>query len=324
MRTSKKLLVLSILSAIALSGCARPYEVPEFSTIEPSQTAFLIALDGVSDQQSVASEEFLKKAQVATKRVQIPHRWVQEGYAPFNGKYIPTLKVIIVDRKPVAREWTESSGTGTSAKNEGITAESKESIGFMARMNCVAQVEEIDSAKFLYRYNSKPLENVMDSEIRALVESTFVEECARRNLDLIWVEKDAIMKAVRDKVIPYFKERGVTITVLGLKGELTYTSADIQKTIDGRFTATQELKSQREVNQRALEKAKADAQAAQILSVGGNRDYQLRMMEHQVRLKELENQAKAIEKWNGTAPQAVGSGTLMSLPIEAPPGSAKK
>jgi hypothetical protein len=261
---------------------------------------------------------------VATKRVQISHQWIQEGYIPTNGKYIPTIKVVVVDRKPVAREWTEASATGTSAKNEGITAESKESIGFMVRMNCVAQVEEADSAKFLYRYNSKALENVMDSEIRALVESTFVEECARRNLDVIWVEKDAIMKAVRDKVIPYFKERGVTITVLGLKGELTYSSADIQKTIDGRFTATQELKSQREINQRALEKAKADAQAAQILSVGGNRDYQLRMMEHQVRLKELENQAKAIEKWNGTSPQAVGSGTLMSLPIEAPSAPAKK
>lgn len=303
---------------VMAGGCVRPYDSPEFVTIEPSQTAFMIPLDTSSEQQHLASEEFLKRAQVATKRVKILHMWVKQGYLSNSGKYLPTVRVVVVERKPVSREWTESASTGTSTKNQGITAESRESIGFIARMNCAAQVDEADAARFLYRYNNKPLEELMDTEVRALVESTFVEECARLNLDQIWVKKDDIMKAVRATVLPYFKERGVTITVLGLKGELTYMSAEIQKAIDQRFTAAQELKSQRDINQRSLEKARADAQAASIISASGNRDYQLRMMEQQFRLRALENQAKAIEKWNGSTPQAVGSGTLLSLPFEIP------
>ena len=317
----RKFSVLFLACGICASGCVRPYDVPEFVTIEPSQTAFMIPLDTTSEQQHLASEEFLKRAQVATKRVQVSHVWVQQGHLPNTGKYLPTVRVVLVERKPVAREWTEAASTGTSPKNQGITAESRESIGFIARMNCAAQVDETDAARFLYRYNNKPLEELMDTEVRALVESTFVEECARFNLDQIWVKKDDIMKAVRATVIPYFKDRGVTITVLGLKGELTYLSPEIQKAIDGRFTAAQELKSQRDINQRSLEKARADAQAAQIISVSGNREYQLRMMEQQLRLRALENQAKSIEKWNGNTPQAVGAGTLLSLPFEVPKGS---
>ena len=306
------------LSALLLSGCVQPYDAPEFVMLEPSQTAFMIPLEASNEQQQLASEEFLKRAQIATKRVQIPHRWSQEGRMPNSGKFIPTVRVVLVDRKPVSREWTESPGSGTSSKNEGVMAESRESIGFVARMNCSAQVEETDASRFLYRYNSKALEEVMDTELRAMVESCFVEECARLNLDQIWVKKDDIMKEVRSKVIPYFKDRGVTITVLGLKGELTYTSPEIQKTIDTRFTASQELRTQKDINQRALEKARADAAAAQILSSSGNRDYQLRMMEHQIRLRALENQAKAIEKWNGSTPQAIGQGTMLGLPFESP------
>lgn len=305
------------LSTMLLTGCIRPYEVPEFVTVEPSQTAFMIPLESSTEQQQLASEEFLKRSQVATKRVQIPHRWVQEGRLESTGKYLPTVKVIIVDRKPISREWTEAAGTGTSPKNQGIVAESRESIGFVARMNCSAQVEESDASRFLYRYNSKALEEVMDTELRAMVESCFVEQCARLNLDEIWVKKEDIMNAVRAKVIPYFKERGVTITVLGLKGELTYTSDEIQKAIDARFTASQELRTQKDVNRRQLDKARADAEAARILSNSGNRDYQLRMMEQQIRLRQLENQAKAIEKWNGSTPASIGAGTLLSLPFEA-------
>lgn len=82
MQKHKRLVLTAVTLATLTSGCLRPYEVPEFVTITPSQTAFLIPLDTVDKQQQVASEEFLKNAQVATKRVQIPHKWVQEGRLP--------------------------------------------------------------------------------------------------------------------------------------------------------------------------------------------------------------------------------------------------
>ena len=56
------------LAAVFFSGCS-PYDSPELLTIEPSQTAFLVPLDGrTSDQANFMSEEFLSQSKVATKK----------------------------------------------------------------------------------------------------------------------------------------------------------------------------------------------------------------------------------------------------------------
>lgn len=79
----KKLLILTltlIMLCTCLTGCVRPYDKPEFVTIEPHQTAFLIPLIGdTTSQASFESEEMLMQAKVAAKEIQIPHRWVQTG-----------------------------------------------------------------------------------------------------------------------------------------------------------------------------------------------------------------------------------------------------
>ena len=54
------LLVLLATVSICFMGCVRPYDTPEFVTIEPSQTAFLIPVIGdSSNQASFESEEML-------------------------------------------------------------------------------------------------------------------------------------------------------------------------------------------------------------------------------------------------------------------------
>jgi SPFH domain / Band 7 family. len=303
--------ILAIIIAIVVGATScRPYDKPEVKVIEPSQTAFLIPLDGkTSEQSSFMSEEYLKNSKVASKQVQIPHRWLQEGRLRSNGEYIPSMRLIVIERKPVTREWTESEKSGTSSKNEGIIAESKESIGFLAGMNCSAQIDEDDAVRFLYRYNNKPLEEIMDTEIRARIESKFVEQCSKLNLEDILVNKESIMNSVRSDVIPYFKDRGVNITVIGLKGELTYLNAEIQKSIDGKFESAKALETQRNENTRVLEKAKADAEAIKI---------QNETITQQLKLKELDNQAKAIDKWNGQMPTYVSgeNGAIFNIPTK--------
>lgn len=301
---------VAVLS-LGLMAC-KPYDKPEIVTVEPSQTVFMIPLDGkTSEQGNFMSEEFLKNAKVATKQVQIPHRWLKEGRGAIfeKGRWIPSAKLIVVERKPITREWTEDAKTGTSTKNQGVVAESKESIGFMARMNCSAQIDEADAVKFLYRYNNKSLEDIMDTEIRARIESKFVEDCSKLTLEEILINKENIMKDVRTDVTAYFKERGVSITVIGLKGEFTYLNAEIQKSIDERFKSAKALESQRNENQRILEKAKAEAEAVRI---------QAETIGEQIKLKETENQAKAIEKWDGKLPQYMtgNGGTMFNLPVD--------
>lgn len=262
------LLLILVMCLTMFTACRKPYDQPEFVTIEPHQTAFLIPLIGdTSNQASFESEEMLMQAKVSTKEIQIPHRWVQTGRKHWMGEYRDTMALIIVDRSPVTREWSSTDGVGTSAVNQAIYAESSESIGFSAGMNCSAQIySEEDAVKFLYCYNNKPLSEIMDSEIRARVESKFVEECASRTLNEILTEKEDIMKSVRDDVTTYFAERGITITVLGMKDGLEYDDPDIQTSINEKFSSEMKLTTQENENQRIVSEAEALAEANRIIS----------------------------------------------------------
>lgn len=286
-------LLLTLVMCLTLfTGCRKPYDKPEFVTIEPHQTAFLIPLIGdTTNQASFESEEMLMQAKVSTKEIQIPHRWVQTGRKHWQGEYRDTMALIIVDRSPVTREWSSTDGVGTSAINQAIYAESSESIGFSAGMNCSAQIySEEDAVKFLYCYNNKPLSEIMDSEIRARVESKFVEECASRTLNEILTEKEEIMKSVRDDVTTYFAERGITITVLGMKDGLEYDDPDIQTSINEKFSSEMKLTTQENENQRIISEAEAKAEANRILSesLTDNVLYQL-----------------WLEAWNGVLPEVM-------------------
>lgn len=286
-------LIFAIMTALC-TGCVRPYDKPEFVTIEPSQTAFLIPLVGDTEKQaSFESEELLSNAKVAMKEVQIPHRWVQTGRRDWVGEWRPTAVLIVVDRKPETREWCSTVGVGTSSKNQAIYAESSESIGFSVGMNCSAQIySEDDAVKFLYSYNNKTLAEIMDTEIRARVESDFVEQCAKRTLNEILVQKEEIMAAVRNDVESYFAEKGITITVLGMKDGLEYDDPDIQRSINEKFSSEQKLITQENENKRIISEAEAVAKANKILS-DSITDEVLRQ--------------KYIEKWNGELPDYVGN-----------------
>jgi len=310
----KFVLFLLVILSLVLGGCI-PYDTPEFKEISPSQTAFLIPMVGDTTQQGkLQSEESLAQMKVASKRIQIPHVWVQTGRQSVQGTYMNTMQLIIVERKPETREWTEDTGTGTTTKNEGITAESKESIGFMARMNATAQIDEADAVRFLFRYNNKTLAEIMDTELRPRIESKFVEECSTRSLEQILLDKSAIMDVVRKDAVDYFKDRGVTITMIGLKGEFSYLNPEIQKSIDAKFQSAQSVITQKNENERVVSKAKADADA-KILEAEGIAEAN-KKIENSLTSNILTN--KWIEKWNGTQPTTLfngdGNAPLVTVP----------
>lgn len=312
-KINKILLCLGTMLAISitLTGCVKPYDTPEFVTIEASQTAFLIPLvTATENQASFESEELLAQAKVATKEIQIPHRWVQTGRQNWVGEWKPTVKLIIVERMPETREWNSSNNTGTSNSNQAIYAESKESISFSVGMNCSAQIyTENDAVKFLYSYNNKTLKDIMDTEIRARVEAKFVEECAKYTLNEILENKAIIMTDVREDVEKYFSDKGITITVLGMKDGITYSDATIQKSINEKFSSEQKLITQQNENAVILSKAEAEAQAKIIEA------------EAQAKANELESQGlsellidnRQIDKWDGQLPQVSGADSIISM-----------
>ena len=255
------LAVLLVMASMCFVGCRRPYDTPEFVTIEPSQTAFLVPLIGdSSNQASFESEEMLLQAKVATKEIQIPHRWVQTGRRNWMGEYRATATLIVVERKPVSRSWESGDSTATSA-NKAIFGETADAIGIYVGMNCTAMIEEKDAAKFLYRYNNTPLETIIDTDIKKMVEDEFNRATSQYKSTELHTNKSAIIQTVKANVTEYFKNYGITITVLGIKEGFSFENPAIQEALDKKFESEQDLVIQQNKNEANLAKAEAEAQA---------------------------------------------------------------
>lgn len=304
MKNFKKiaLVILMLVLVMSLAGCRKPYDTPEFVTIEASQTAFLIPLVGDTGDQGVfESEELLLQAKVATKEIQIPHRWVQLGRASWNGEWRPSATLIVVERKPVSRSW--NSGTSTDTSTSAIFGETSDAIGIYVGMNCTAMIEEKDAAKFLYRYNNTPLETIIDTDIKKMVEDRFNLETAKYTSTELSSKKGEIMEAVKEYVVTYFKDYGITITVLGMKEGISYENPAIQAAIDEKFASEQELVIQQNKNEANLAKAEAEAQAMITLA-------EAQAEANRILSESLTSEILAqmyYEKWNGELPYIYGA-----------------
>lgn len=313
----KKLLLLIglLLVLSSLTGCLRKYDKPEFVEIKPNQTAFVVPLEGkTSDQGKFESEEFLKKAQVATKRIQIPHKWVQTGRWKNTGKYIDEVRVIIVDRNPETREWTNDNN-GTSTKAQGFIGESSDSIKFSLGLSATAQIMEEDSAKFLYLNSGKTLAQVMDFEIRNKIGTVLLEKYGSMDMATIRKGKTDVIEHVRKVVEPYFKDRGITLSNIGYVGDLQYVDPSVQQAINKAFNAKQEQEAQITINETLLAKANNEIQVAEAEAKAVEKRRSI--INETIRLKELENQAELIKVLPQIKLPTVMSGnggTILDLP----------
>ena len=338
MKNTKKIVLAFVMIMICLCfvGCRKPYDKPEFVTIEPSQTAFLVPLVGdSSNQASFESEELLIQAKVATKEIQIPHRWVQTGRQHWMGEYRASATLIIVERKPVSRSW-ESGDSVADSFNRAIFGETSDGIGIYVGMNCSAQIEEVDAAKFLYRYNNTPLEVIIDTDIKKMVEDEFNMATSKFTSTDLLNHKTEIMESVKTNVTAYFKEYGITITVLGLKEGISYENPEIQAAIDAKFASEQELVIQQNKNEANLAKAEAEAQAA-VIAAQATADAKLKEAQAEIEIAKAKAEAELLraeaeaeanrklaesltdeilkklyyDKWDGKLPEVITDGSTV-------------
>lgn len=304
------LIGLSTIAMFTCTSCIKPYDKPEFQTISPSQTAFLVPLVGdTTEQGAFDSEELLLETKVATKEVQIPHRWVQTGRWNWYGEWKPSATLIVVERKPVSRSW--ESGVSTETSSRAIFGETSDAIGVYVGMNCTAMIEEADAAKFLYRYNNTPLETIIDNDIKKMVEGEFNSATGDFKSTELHDHKDEIIKRIRDEVIPYFKEYGITITVLGFKEGISFENKEIQDALDAKFASEQDLVIQQNKNEAAIAKAQADAEA--IIIAAEAQAEANRLLSNSITDEILEQMY--YEKWNGVLPSVYGAqDTLIQVP----------
>lgn len=304
-------IIVTLLVVMCSLAACKPYDKPEFVTIEASQTAFLIPLVGdTSDQGAFESEELLLEAKVATKEIQIPHRWVQTGKMSSTGEYRPSATLIVVERKPVSRSW--NSGTSTDTSTSAIFGETSDAIGIYVGMNCTAMIEEKDAAKFLYRYNNTPLETIIDTDIKKMVEDRFNIETAKYTSTELSSKKGEIVETVKTYVVDYFKDYGITITVLGMKEGISYENPAIQAAIDEKFASEQQLVIQQNKNEANIAKAEAEAKA---LIMAAEAQAEANRVLAESLTDEILTQLY-YEKWDGKLPYFYGAdGTLIQVPM---------
>jgi len=334
--TSFLLFIAVALVSIMFSGCMKPYDVPEFVTIANNETAFVVPITGASkeNQGKFNSSDFLNELKVATKRIQIPHMWVQTGRMSNNGEWIDTVRVLRVNRSPESREWTVESSSGTVNRDQGIYVESKDSIGFYVGVSITAQIEEADTALYLYRFpTAKPLSEVIDSNIRPFVQSELgaefgalpLEDKFRKELNadgevvdqILVIEgcktaKTTVFDNVEKQVKEHFKTTfGITITNLGHIGGLVFIDKEIQDGINKAYLeemgikqAANARKKQAEVNATNLsievtnrERAEEFSKALKAHEAKTNLD--IRRMHAEANLE----RAKGFrERWKGQLP----------------------
>jgi len=347
------------LALLLTSGCIKPYDRPEYVEIDTSETGFLIPLEGDTTLQArFQSEDYLKQRKVAAKRVQITHRWSQEGRLPDSGRWIPMVRLVKVNRSPITREWTTAQTTTASGaiqrSDRAIWIESADSVGFSMGFTCTAFIPEDDAARFLYWYPSGSLADVMDHEVRGRIQQSAAEVAAKYPLDGLRARKQEIADAVKRDVTNFFSARGVTITTVGMFGGMTYENPEIQRSIDQTFIAQQlkvvaeaKFEAQKKENERLeleaqglAEKARRDAQgqadarktaasaeaeAIRLINAAALEAQQNPLL---LQLKSLELERSRVEKWDGRYPQMWLAGSGAGVPnlmfqVPLPAGSQK-
>ena len=301
-----------IVMMFSFASCRKPYDKPEFQTLTASQTGFLVSLVGdTGTQAAFDSEELLLQNKVATKEVQIPHRWVQMGRKHWMGEWKPSATLIIVERKPVSRSW-ESGNSAAESANKAIFGETADAIGVYVGMNCTAMIEEKDAAKFLYRYNNTPLDIIIDTDIKKMVEGEFNNIVGDFKSTELHEHKDDIITHIRETVIPYFKEYGITITVLGFKEGISFENPEIQDALDAKFASEQDLVIQQNKNEAALAKAEAEAKA--IIIAAEAQAEANKLLAESITDKILAQMY--YDKWDGKLPYLYGAdgNTLIQIP----------
>ena len=140
-----------------------------------------------------------------------------------------------------------------------------------------------------------------------MVESEFNKECSKYSINDIINNKSTIMDSVVKTVSDFFKERGITITVLGMKEGLSYEDETIQSAINEKFSSEQKLVTQQNENAVVISKAEADAEAMKIAAEAeANANTKIAESLSQKLIDKIK-----YEKWNGELPQVQGNNSTI-------------
>jgi len=300
-----------VLMALGTIGCG-PARVEQFVEIKPNETAYVIPLEGASQsgQAKFDSVQFLEQKKVAAKRISLGLRMKSTGRMAWDYEWIPTDRVITVDRAPITREWTANPNTGTANKDQSLHMQSLDSIPIHIGATITASISESDASVYLYNYGAKPLHEVVDSNIRTYILGELTTAFAAVNLAEGQKDKADFFAKAGAGAKEYFKTKGISIDYFGIEGGIGYDNAQVQASLDQKYiaendknVAKNEQAAQVIRNETAIAKAQADAKAASMFAA--NIVALNAKTENEIKLTLAQAKKIAAERWDTHLPANV-------------------
>lgn len=237
----------------------------EAYTVLPNQSAFWIPNQGdnKNSQVKLDSEDYLNSSKVAAKLFIIPHvKFTGSGGTSILSGwdyFVPSGRLIIVDRTPYSREWVKSATRGTSKTDDSFPCQSKEGLNITVGVSIGTSVSEDNAAKFLYNfgvkspsgdtsdpvviftsvYYGRSLADVMDDVVRKKVQTLVCNQIASRSFDGANAEATTIMDTVQKATDDYLKAAGITLNFIGWADTFEFDPS-IQEAINRRYIAEQD------------------------------------------------------------------------------------
>jgi len=258
---------LAVIGAALAAQSPHPalayYDKSDFTeayTILPNESAFWIPDAGANkdNQAQLESEAYLNANKVSLKRFIVPHAKLQ-GSGGFFDFFVPSGRLIIVDRTPFSREWVDATDRGTSKGKEGFPCQSKEGLNVTVGVALGASVSEQNAAKYLYRFGVKPpqgdrgdpkviftsvyysrsVKEVMDDFGRKKVSEVVCDQITSRSFDQVNADAKAIKDAAAKTIAEYFATLGITIDFVGWADTFSFDK-EVQEAVNRRYIASQD------------------------------------------------------------------------------------
>ena len=221
-----------LLLIVTFSGCG-PAKLEDFDDVEDHETSFLIPMEGQTEsQEKFNSKDFLQQNLIAAKRVSLPLRKKYTGRMPWDYEWIPTARLITVERTPKHREWINLEG---NKQGQVLRAQSSEGIKFTTGAVISALVTEDDAALFRSHFKNVPLDTILDTTVRGYAQERLAAEFGAISLDKCQTNKSVVFSKVEKETIDEFRKVGITVLYFGNHGGLAYLNDKVQQAIDSEY-----------------------------------------------------------------------------------------
>ncbi len=257
--TAIPIILLSLMS-FAPKNASAYYDKQNWAEpifILPNESAFFLKEVGENrgNQTRLNSEAYLAQNEIAAKRYNIPHAKLPNS-AWLGDFYVPTGRLIILDRTPYTREWVKDAMRGTSKRDESFHMQTRDGMNSTVGLAVGASIDPANAPGFLYRfgvnapagsrtdpkviftsvYYGRSLAQIMDTVVRNKVQQLLSAQYSKRTFDEANAQLPEIIASVEKDLQIWAKTIGITIDFLGLADTVEF-DPDVQQAINRAYVA---------------------------------------------------------------------------------------